>query len=77
VRCGGTVFEFASHSVATPPEQKCDCMHDVQMSEFSGLYSPFAHVVHSLEPATETCVALHGVHVEIEVALNTAENVSI
>jgi len=47
------------------------------MSEFSGLYSPFAHVVHSLEPATETWVALHGSHVEIEVADNAAENVSI
>jgi len=63
--------------MAAPPEQKCDSLHGVQMSEFSGLYSPFAHVVHSLEPATETWVALHGSHVEIEVAVNAAENVSI
>jgi len=63
--------------MATPPEQKCDSLHGAQISAFSALYSPFAHVVHSLEPATETWVALHGAHVEIEVALNTAENVSI
>ena len=47
------------------------------MSAFSGLYSPFAHVVHSLEPATETWVALHGVHEATKLAANTAENVSI
>jgi len=63
--------------MAAPPEQKCDCLHGVQTTASAGLYCPFAHVVHLLEPATETWVALHGVHVEIEVAVNTAENVSI
>jgi len=77
VRCDGTVCEFASHSVATPPEQKCDTLHGVQMREFSGLYHPFAHVVHSLDPATDTLVALHGVHEEMKLAVNAAENVSI
>jgi len=33
--------------------------------------------VHSLEPATETWVALHGVHEETKLAAGSAEKVSI
>jgi len=63
--------------MAAPPEQKCHCLHGVQTTASAGLYRPFAHVVHLLEPATETWMALHGVHVVKEMAANTAENVSI
>ena len=40
-----------------------------------GLYCPPGHVVHVVEPATETCVALQSVHVDTEIAATTAEKV--
>jgi len=41
-----------------------------------GLYFPITHVVHAVEPATDTCVLEHNAHVEDAVAPGTLENVS-
>ena len=48
----------------------------MHISDASGLYFPLGHVVHVVEPATETCVLLHGEHIEIELAPVAVEKVS-
>lgn len=73
---GGTVCEFASQVLADPPEQKCATRQGVHTTDALGLYCPFTHVVHSVEPATETCVFEHSEHVETEAVPGTLKNVS-
>jgi len=48
----------------------------VHTTDASALYFPLGHVVHVVDPATETCVLLHGEHIEIEFAPIAVEKVS-
>jgi len=74
-RFSGTVCEFSSHAVSTPFAQKCRAKQGTHTSKIKGLYIPFGQVLHSVEPRTATCLFVHSVHVETEVASNLVENV--
>jgi len=70
------VVECSLHLTARPLAQKCSTRQISHVWESVGLYRPFWHVVHVLEPLTETCQSSQDLHDAFDVAPTVAENVS-